>query len=118
MAGTGTDEAALGADVVFVYVTFPEPGPAHDLARAAVEAGLAACVNIVGGMRSVYRWQGAIEEAEETIAIFKTSALRAEALAAFVTEHHPYDEPAIAVLPIAGGSPSYLDWIRRESGSR
>lgn len=111
MPGTG-DEAG---PAVSVYVTFPDLAAAESIGAAAVEARLAACVNILPGMRSIYRWQGATEVADEVVAFFKTRADLAERLCAVIAARHPYDTPAIVVLPIVGGSGRYIDWIVAET---
>ncbi|NJL09070.1 MAG: divalent-cation tolerance protein CutA [Methylacidiphilales bacterium] len=103
------DQAAL------VYTTWPSVVEAEAAGAALVEAGLAACVNILPGMRSVYRWQGAVERAFETVMIVKTRAARAEAVAAAIKARHPYDTPAIMVLPVISGEPGYLAWIAAET---
>lgn len=103
------DQAAL------VYTTWPSVVEAEAAGAALVEAGLAACVNILPGVRSVYRWQGAVERATETVMIVKTRADRAEAVATAIKARHPYDTPAIMVVPVAGGEPGYLAWIAAET---
>ncbi len=83
------------------------------MASAMVEAGLAACANILPGMTSVYRWEGAVQEESETVLILKTRADAFEALSSALRERHPYECPCLVALPIERGSPDYLDWIRR-----
>jgi periplasmic divalent cation tolerance protein len=94
-----------------VLCTTPSPDVSAELARGLVEAELAACVNILPGVRSIYRWQGATHDDAESLMIIKTQAARFEALATWIRSHHPYSEPEIILLPIAAGSPSYLAWI-------
>ncbi len=100
-------------DVVFVYVTHPDADAALALGRRLVEEGLAACANVLSGMRTVYRWRGRIEEGTEAVMIVKTRADLMTVLQARIVSEHPYECPCIAALPIAGGSPDYLDWISR-----
>lgn len=100
---------------VFVYTTYPSLVEAERAGRAIVERRLAACVNILPGMISHYRWQGQIERGEEVVMIFKTRASLAEAVRAAVKESHPYETPAIVVLPVEGGDPNYLAWIMAET---
>jgi len=100
---------------VFVYTTYPSVVEAEEAGRALLERALAACVNILPGMLSLYRWQGAIERGEEAVMIIKTRAALAEAVRAAVKEMHAYTTPAILVLPIAGGDEAYLGWIRAET---
>lgn len=97
-------------DVRIALVTAPS-ADAHALARALVESRLAACANVVPGIRSVYRWEGAVEEAEESLLILKVDAARAEALPRRVAELHPYDVPEVLILPVSEGLPAYLGWV-------
>lgn len=110
---TAAKQAARTA--VSVYVTFPDPATAERVGVSIVEAGLAACVNILPGMRSIYRWKGAIERAEEAVVFFKTRADLAGPLTEAVAARHPHETPAIVVLPIVGGDARYLDWISAET---
>jgi periplasmic divalent cation tolerance protein len=105
------------AEAVILYTTWPDAETAEAAARAAVEAGWCACVNIAAPIRSIYRWRGVVETAAETPALFKTSAAKAEALKAFILERHPYDLPCVVALPIAseGSHPAYLAWIGEET---
>jgi len=89
---------------------------ARRLARLLVEARLAACVNILPGATSIYRWKGAIEEAAEWMLIIKTRRDRFEALRDELAKAHGYEVPELIALDIAEGLPAYLDWIDRESG--
>lgn len=103
------------SEIVAVYVVFGSAEEAEAIGRAMVEQRLAACVNILGPCRSIYRWRGAIEEAKEVAAVFKTALDRAPALTAAIGEAHSYDVPAITTLPIAGADAAYLDWIKAET---
>jgi periplasmic divalent cation tolerance protein len=98
-----------------VLVTAPAPEVAEAIARALVEERLAACVNVVPGVRSIYRWEGRVESAGEWMLMVKTRADRAEALAARVRELHPYELPEVLELPVVGGATAYLDWVGKES---
>jgi periplasmic divalent cation tolerance protein len=93
-----------------VLVTAP-PRRARALARRLVGARLAACASLVPGVRSIYRWKGAVEEASETLLVLKTRAALVPALEAAVRAHHPYEVPEFLVLPVARGLPAYLRWI-------
>jgi len=84
---------------------------ARRLARLLVEERLAACVNVVGGVRSIYRWQGEVQEDGETLLLIKTSAERYAALAERLLAEHPYDTPELIRLDLAGGDPRYLAWL-------
>jgi periplasmic divalent cation tolerance protein len=103
---------------VFAYVTAGSPEEADRLARTIVAERLAACANVIPGMRSVYWWEGAIGEAAETIVLFKTRRDRFEALAARVKVLHSYDCPCVVALPVTAGLPAYLGWIEAESTPR
>lgn len=98
-------------DVVVVLVTGPDAATLAELGRTVVEERLAACANVLPGVRSVFRWEGAVQEEDEALAILKTSAGRVEALRRRVRETHPYDEPEFLVLAVDGGSESYLRWV-------
>jgi periplasmic divalent cation tolerance protein len=100
---------------VFVYTTYPSIVEAEEAGRALVEQRLAACVNILPGMISHYRWQGAIERAEETVMLIKTRASLAEAVRAWVKDKHSYETPAILVLPIESVDQTYLAWLMTET---
>jgi periplasmic divalent cation tolerance protein len=88
---------------------------ARRIARALVEQRLAACVNLLPGVQSVYRWQGAVEEEGEVTLLIKTSAARYAELEAAIRALHPYQLPEVIAVPIADGLPDYLDWIRQET---
>lgn len=104
-------------EVRFIYVTVPSMAVGETIARAVIDQRLAACVNLIPGVRSIYRWQGSVEAGDEVVALFKTTAAQvAEAMAAIVA-HHPYETPVVAVLPIEAGSHGFLAWIAREIGS-
>ncbi len=98
-----------------VLITAPDPETGRRLARALVEERLAACVNLVPGLRSIYRWEGAVEEEEESLLVVKTRADRLAMLTERVQALHPYDVPEVLALAVGGGSPAYLDWVRGEA---
>lgn len=100
------------ANVLVVLVTAPSADEAAKLARALVEERLAACGNVLPGLRSIYRWEGAVQDEAEALLILKTPADRFEALRARVVELHPYDVPEVLALPVAAGHLPYLDWLR------
>lgn len=100
---------------LLVYTTFPDEATARSIARALVERKLAACVNLLPGMTSVYAWEGAIEEAGEIVGIVKTRKERAEAVSAAIRELHPYDTPAILFLP-AGADGATWTWLQDGTG--
>lgn len=101
--------------IMFVYVTTADRTEATRIARAMVEQRLAACANIVDGMRSVYWWQGTVQEASETVLILKTVKERLGALMAAVKALHSYDCPCIEAIEVADGNPAFFAWIRQET---
>lgn len=103
---------------VLVYTTYPSLVEASLAGQHLVEKGLAACVNILPGMRSIYRWQGKIEQADEVVMIVKTRDAQKEAVAAEVKRGHAYDTPAILFLSADGGDAEYINWIVSESNGQ
>ncbi|MBS0233769.1 MAG: divalent-cation tolerance protein CutA [Proteobacteria bacterium] len=99
-----------------IYATFPDRATALTAGRELVEQGLAGCVNVLPAMTSVYVWKGVTETAEEAVMIVKLAREGAERAVAHIVAHHPYETPAVLVVPILGGSPDYLAWVR--SGTR
>lgn len=99
-----------------VLMTAPSRDAARTLARALVEEQLAACCNIIDRVESIYRWEGSVEEASEVLVVIKTTAERFEALKERALALHPYDLPELIALPIAAGSPAYLDWLAGSVG--
>lgn len=100
---------------IFIYVTTPSEVEARKIADAVVTDRLAACANIIPGMKSIYHWEGKIEEAMETVVIFKTRATLFQAVEARVKELHKYAAPCIVALPLTASSQPYLDWIMAET---
>lgn len=98
-----------------VLTTLPNAEIAGALARTLVDAGLAACVNILAPCRSVYRWQDRIEDATEVPLLIKTTAARYAALEKAIRAHHPYELPEIVALPAERGLPEYLAWVGAET---
>ena len=105
------------SEVCVVLITAPDGDTAAGLGRILVEERLAACVNVLPGVRSLYRWKGSVQEDAELLLLVKTRVDRMPALAARVRELHPYDVPEVLALPAVGGSEEYLDWVRSESSS-
>lgn len=94
-----------------VYCTVPSPEVGETLAGTLVEQQLAACVNILPGLTSVYRWQGKTEKEPESLLLIKTREDRLPALQEAILAAHPYELPEIIAVPISSGLPAYLDWI-------
>lgn len=103
---------------VLVYSTFPTLEAAEAEGAALVEAGLAACVNILPGMISIYVWDGKRHRDAETVMIIKTRRGLADRVIAETRRRHPYENPALVVLPVDGGSEPFLDWIRLQTAGR
>lgn len=103
---------------IVILCTAPaEGGHAERLARGLVTAGLAACVNLVGGVRSVYRWQGEIHDDAEVQLVIKTRSDRFDEVAAWLAAQHPYAVPEILALDVSRGSPAYLEWLATQTTS-
>jgi len=100
-----------------VFCTVPDLETARRIAHTVVHEGLAACVNLLPGLTSVYRWQGQVEESSELLLIIKTRQERFEALEERIQALHPYQVPEIIALAIKRGSVSYLDWISENTGT-
>ena len=101
---------------VFVYTTWPSTVEAEQAGRALVERRLAACVNILPGMISHYRWQGEVERGEEAVMIIKTRASLADEVSRAVKDLHSYETPAILVMPLESVEKSYLGWLLAATG--
>lgn len=99
-------------DALVVLVTAPDAATAEKLGDALVGEGLAACVNVVPQLRSIYRWQGAVERSDEVLCIVKTTRDAFAALRARVVALHPYDVPEVIALAVDDGHAPYLDWLR------
>ena len=100
-----------------VLTNLPDRAAAEKLAASLIEQRVAACVNILAPCRSVYRWQGAVQNDEEHPMLIKTTTERYAALEAAIRAAHPYDLPEIVALPIERGLPTYLNWIATETAA-
>lgn len=103
---------------VLIYATFPDLATAEATAGKLVDAGLIACANILPGMISIYEWQGQRERTSEVVMIAKTRDARAEDAMAVIAETHPYDNPAVLLLPVAAGAEAYCTWIAEQTADR
>lgn len=101
-------------DIVSVYATFADPDEAERIARALVDERLAACANILGPCRSIYRWRGKAEQADEVAALFKARADKAAALLERIAALHSYEVPAAVVWPVIAALPAYAEWVKAE----
>lgn len=102
--------------VVSIYAIFASPDEAERIGRTVVEERLAACINILDPCRSIYRWQGAIESAEEVPAILKTTAAHADTLIARIAALHSYDVPCVVQWPVDKLLVSYAEWVEANVG--
>jgi periplasmic divalent cation tolerance protein len=100
---------------IVVLCTAPDAAVAERLARGVVEARLAACANIVPGIRSIYRWQGQVQDEAELLLLIKTRAERFSELEAWLKQHHPYEVPEVLSLPAGAVSSPYLAWLENET---
>ncbi len=101
---------------IVVFITAPNEDEAAKIARAIVEARLAGCVNIVKGIRSIYSWQGKIEDEPEVLMVVKTQRHLFDALSREVKRLHSYTVPEIIAIPIVEGSVDYMNWLKEVTG--
>ncbi len=102
-------------DFLLVLTNLPDRDAAEKLARRLVESRLAACVNILNGCTSIYRWKGDVERADEVPVLIKTRAARYEEIEAAIREQHTYEVPEVIAVPIARGLDDYLQWVAEET---
>ncbi|WP_150251060.1 divalent-cation tolerance protein CutA [Nocardiopsis deserti] len=102
-------------DTVRVETTVDSRDGAERLARSVVEHRLAACAQVSGPVTSFYRWEGRIQADEEWTVVVKTAADRLDELTAHIGDVHPYDVPEVVAVPVTGGNPAYLEWVRDET---
>lgn len=101
----------MSNSALLALCTCPDQACAEQLAVELVECGLAACVNVLPGIRSIYRWQGQVEQAEEVQLIIKTSSSTWTRVEQFIQHKHPYEVPELIAVPISAGLPAYLTWL-------
>ena len=106
------------SDFVLALTTVPADFDAGELAQELVATGLAACVSIVGGVRSVYTWDGVPQVDQEQQLVIKTTGAQTDALWDLLRERHPHDVPEFLVIPVVDGSEDYLKWVERNVGPR
>lgn len=100
--------------ICLIYVTFETLDEARRIGEDLVTRKLVACANIMPGMTSIYEWHGEINVTDEVLMLAKTTQANAQAVVDEIKRLHRYDEPAIVVLPITGGSAGYLDWVQNQ----
>jgi periplasmic divalent cation tolerance protein len=106
----------MSDEVRVVFCTFPDPEAAQRISQAAVEKRYAACASLVPSVKSIYRWRHRVQQADETLVVYKTSAASYPDLETFLLKSHPYEVPEIVALPISTGSSAYLHWVIENSG--
>jgi periplasmic divalent cation tolerance protein len=104
-------ESGVSSDFCIVLASCPDDETAKTLAEGLIGHGLAACVNILPGMTSVYRWEGRLERTRESLLLMKTRVDCFDALQAYLVAKHPYDVPEIVAVPIVAGFAAYLSWV-------
>ncbi|NIJ40151.1 periplasmic divalent cation tolerance protein [Parvibaculum indicum] len=109
------EKTETGSGLVFIYTTLPDTGTADRIGRQLVESRLAACVNIYPEIRSIYEWQGKVECESEVVAFIKTRADLADRAMDETRKLHPYEVPALLVLPIEGGNEDYIGWAKEQA---
>lgn len=109
------DTSLPPSQALLVLTTLPDRDSARSLAASLVEQRLAACVNLLAGCTSLYRWQGKVEEATEVPLLMKTTVARYAALEAAIRAAHPYELPEVVAVPVTRGLPAYLKWIDEET---
>jgi periplasmic divalent cation tolerance protein len=102
--------------VMIVYATASDTAEAERIGRALVSERLAACANVIQAMRSIYWWEGRVQDSAEAVLILKTTDARLDAAIARIKALHSYDCPCIEAWPVAAGHPDFLDWVARETG--
>jgi len=98
-------------DALLVFTTLPSADKAAELAKALVEERLAACANLLPAIRSIYRWQGKLQDENEVLVLLKTRAEHLERLKLRILELHPYEVPEVLAVPVEAGYQPYLDWL-------
>ncbi len=103
-------------DALFVFTTLPNADAAAEIGKTVVTERLAACANIIPAVRSIYRWQGKLQDENEVLVIFKTRQEHFDNLRSRLLELHPYEVPEVMAIPVEQGYAAYLEWLARETG--
>ena len=106
------------SDAIVVLCTCPDSGVAKELARGLVDARLAACVNVLPEIRSIYRWEDELQEDSEVLMVIKSTKAGYSGLERWLLDRHPYDVPEVLALPVAHGAEAYLAWMMKETEAR
>lgn len=107
---------SVAASALVVLVTAPSADEAAELGRVLVSERMAACASVLPGIRSIYRWEGKVQDEPEVLLLLKTTRARFDALRDRVLALHPYQVPEVIALPVEAGSTKYLEWLARETG--
>jgi periplasmic divalent cation tolerance protein len=102
-------------DALLVFTTLPSADKAAELAKLVVEERLAACANLLPAIRSIYRWQGKLQDENEVLLLLKTRAEHLERLKLRILELHPYEVPEVLAVPVESGYQPYLEWLAGET---
>ena len=102
-------------DALLVFTTLPSADKAAELGRVLVEERLAACANLIPAVRSIYRWQGKLQDENEVLVLLKTRAEHLERLKLRILELHPYEVPEVLAVPVEAGYQPYLEWLAGET---
>jgi len=122
-SGPGRDASALACvpyyaavtDAMVVFTTLPSPEKAAEIARTLVEERLVACANVLPAVRSIYKWQGKMQDENEVMLLLKTREEQLERLKLRILELHPYEVPEVLAIPVESGYRAYLEWIASET---
>src|SRR3990167_4707649 len=106
--------AAPNGEIIMVFVTVPGPREGNRISKAILTSRLAACVTVIPGVQSMYRWKGKIVQDQEAMLVAKTTRLRYKKLEKMIKELHPYQVPEIIAILLDCGSPQYIEWVTRE----
>ena len=102
-------------DALLVFTTLPSADKAAELGKVLVEERLAACANLIPAVRSIYRWQGKLQDENEVLMLLKTRAENLERLKLRILELHPYEVPEVLAVPVEAGYQAYLEWLAGET---
>ena len=105
----------MADEILLALSTFPDVETARRISGELVKENFAACANIIPAVESIYRWQGKIEQGNETLVLFKTSAARSATFQERLKSLHPYEVPEIIFIPLTAGLPEYLHWVADNS---
>lgn len=105
------------ADPVILYITVPTREEGLAIGRALIEENLCACANVIDGLTSIFRWEGAVQEESEALLIAKTDRTLIDAATDLVKLEHSYDCPCVVAMPIVGGNQQFIDWIALETSA-